>query len=172
MICTDVQATDGVAQPTRDDDDDDDDQPHTPMTSGDSTSLSAGEHMPMDPAVEALIRQSILFDMDEESEANVLDNTHAIQDPALIPAWQQAHDAALAATIAPDALQQQDAPAPEVMIRDLTDPRPGVAAIEGPLDDPEQEIALREVFPAAFDAALDDCNQWSRIIRCVEWLPV
>ncbi len=207
------------------DDDDDDDQHSVPSSMQHTSTLSTasvyGTEVPMDPAVEALICQSILSDQDDEDDVdgqhhgqhgghrsapsqavpseshpndlisaahyNGIGNGHStgalrphdasgvvmpqrhttLTDPGLVAAWQQAHDAALAAAAGSAAVNavEEQVPPPELTIHDLTDPRPGVAAIEGPLDDPEQEIALKEVFPAAFDAALQDCNQWSRIIR-------
>ena len=116
----------------------------------------------MDPAVEALIRDSILSD-DEEPASGQLVQASGLTDPAVVAQWQEERKAEALAMR--EAQGEMEGPGPEMQLTDLTDPRPGAARIQTSLDNTEEEITLKEVFPAAFAATLEDAGQWSRIVR-------
>lgn len=117
----------------------------------------------MDPVVEALICESILSDEEEPASGGVV-QASTLTDPALVAKWQEER-AIEAASMGegPDGILTGLSPA--LQMTDLTDPRPGAASIETPLDDTEEEITLRELFPKAFATTLEDAGQWSRIVR-------
>lgn len=114
--------------------------------------------------MEALIRASILSDDEDAATSDSSVAGAGLTDPAVVTQWQEEREAE-AAEASGDAMAVSGRE-PRLQMTDLTDPRPGAAALETPLDDPEEEITLKEVFPEAFAATLNDAGQWSRIVRC------